>query len=265
MKVALDGVEETMLIPLCIKAEETKRPNPRIRDVRAVEMINRIDYDFSKFEKKRFSYGGVIARTVIIDREARKFITSYPDAVCINVGCGLDARFYRVDNGRIDWYDLDLPRVMALREGLLPEDERVHRISFSALDEQWAVHVNAGGRPVLIIMEGLLMYFTEDEVRRLLAVLKRHFPGCSILAELTPEFVAKNGKRHETVGKTGAVFRWGVGSGKDVERLCDGLSLTEEWSLNTEMKKYELLFRIIFSLPIVKGFNNRIALYRMVS
>lgn len=113
MKVMLDGVEETMLIPLLIKADETKRPNPHIRDEKAVEMVSRIDYDFSKFKNKSMSHAGVIARTVMIDRETRKFISSHPDAVCITVGCGLDARFYRMDNGRIDWYDLDLSNVIA--------------------------------------------------------------------------------------------------------------------------------------------------------
>jgi len=263
VQVKLEGVEETMLIPLLIKAEETKRPSPRIRDEKAVEMVSRIDYDFSKFKNKSFSHAGVVARTVIIDRETQKFISFHPDAVCITVGCGLDARFYRMDNGRIDWYDLDLSNVMNVRNQLLPEQERVHRLAFSAFDEQWAAVVDAKGRPVLIIMEGLLMYFTEDEVRQLFGILKRNFPGGTILAELMPKMAIKGEKHHDTVSKTSATFKWGVKDGKDAEKLCKGITLTDDWSLNTEMKKYGLVFWLFGTLPMTKNFNDRIAVFRL--
>lgn len=263
MKVKLQGVEETMLIPLLIKSEETRRSNPRIRDEKAVEMVSCIDYDFSKFKNKSFSHAGVIARTVIIDRETQRYISAHPDAVCITVGCGLDARFYRMDNGLIDWYDLDLSAVMDVRGQLLPEKERVHRLAFSALDESWAAQVVVKGRPVLIIIEGLLMYFTEAEVRKLFEILKRNFPGSTVLAELMPQLSVKGEKHHDTVSKTNAGFKWGVNDGRDVEKLCNGITLTEEWSLNTEMKKYGLVFWLFGTLPMTKNFNDRIAVYRL--
>lgn len=263
MKVKLQGVEETMLIPLLIKAEEAKSPKPRVRDEKAVEMVSRIDYDFSKFKNKSFSHAGVIARTVIIDRETRKFISAHPNAICITVGCGLDARFYRMDNGLIDWYDLDLSAVMDVRGQLLPEQDRVHRLAFSALDEKWAAQVDVKGRPVLIIIEGLLMYFTETEVKQLLRILKQNFPGGTILAELMPQLSVKGEKHHDTVSKTSASFKWGVRDGHDVEKLCEGVILSDEWSLNTEMTKYGLVFWIFGTLPLIKNFNDRIAVYRL--
>ena len=263
MQVKLEGVEETMLIPLLIKAEETKRPSPRIRDEKAVEMVSRIDYDFSKFKNKSFSHAGVVARTVIIDRETQKFISFHPDAVCITVGCGLDARFYRMDNGRIDWYDLDLSNVMDVRIQLLLEQGRVHRLAFSAFEEKWTAEVVVKGRPILIILEGLLMYFTEEEVRQLFGILKRNFPGGTVLAELMPAMLVNHGNQHETVKKTGANFRWGVKDASEVERFYKGIALIDEWSFNTEMKKYGLRFRLFGTLPMTKNFNNRLAVYRL--
>ena len=47
----LRGVEETMLIPLVIKANETMRCNPRIKDSKAVEIIKKLDIDISKYDK----------------------------------------------------------------------------------------------------------------------------------------------------------------------------------------------------------------------
>ena len=43
-----------------------------------------------------------------------------PQAAVVHLGCGLDTRFERVDNGQVEWFDLDIPDVMALRESLIP-------------------------------------------------------------------------------------------------------------------------------------------------
>lgn len=76
-------------------------------------------------------------------------------------------------------------------------------------------------KPVLIILEGILMYFEADEVMQLLAMLKKHFPGCTILAEIMHPFVATQTKHHDTVKNTSAVFKWGIRTGKDMERICE--------------------------------------------
>ena len=107
MKIKLSGVSETLLIPLWARAEETKRADGLIRDDFAVQLVEQIDYDFAKFSRAKHSQTGVAVRSYILDHETTAFIEQHPDAVCINLACGLDTRFYRVDNGKIDWYNLD--------------------------------------------------------------------------------------------------------------------------------------------------------------
>ena len=101
-----------MLITLWAKATELKQQNPLLRDEKAAEIISKIDYDFSKFKKAKFSQAGVS----LIDGETRKFITAHPDAVVIQLGAGLDARYERLGCPEVThWYELDLPEVMRLR------------------------------------------------------------------------------------------------------------------------------------------------------
>lgn len=114
----LKGVEETMLIPLVIKANETLRDNARIKDEKAVEVVRKLNIDTEKYDKF-MSHEGVIARTILFDDTVKYYIEKYPDAVCISVGCGFDNRFERVDNGKIRWYDLDLPNVIEARKSFL--------------------------------------------------------------------------------------------------------------------------------------------------
>ena len=86
MKTKLSGVEETLLIPLWARAEETKRPDGLIRDDFAVRLVEQIDYDFSKFARAKYSQAGVAVRSYIFDHETSAFIEKHPDAVCIRVG-----------------------------------------------------------------------------------------------------------------------------------------------------------------------------------
>lgn len=44
--------------------------------------------------------GGVVARTVVLDELVSDFIRKNPDCTVVNIACGLDTRFYRMDNGK---------------------------------------------------------------------------------------------------------------------------------------------------------------------
>lgn len=87
MKVSLESVQETLLIPLIARVNETKQKNPRVVDKNAVEIVSKLDYDFTKINSGA-SNQGVIARTMILDRETQAFIDKNPNAVCISIGCG---------------------------------------------------------------------------------------------------------------------------------------------------------------------------------
>lgn len=132
MTANLGVVQETMLIPLVIKANETLRQKARIRDEKAVEIMKQLQMDTEKYDKF-MSHEGVVARTIMFDQALKQFLEKYPEAVCVNLGCGLDARFYRVDNGRILWYDIDLPDAMTVRKQFFTESDRVHQIAGSIL------------------------------------------------------------------------------------------------------------------------------------
>lgn len=51
---------------------------------------------------------------------------AHPEGLVVNLGAGLDTRFYRLDNGTITWIDIDLPEVVAfspepIRRRLTPD------------------------------------------------------------------------------------------------------------------------------------------------
>lgn len=161
MEKKLQGVPETMLIPLWARAEETKQADPIIREDMAAALVSRIDYDFSRFKGAWLTQVGVSVRTMLLDRAVRDFLQRRPGAVVINLGAGLDTRYERLKDDSIiyRWYDLDLTEAIAFRRQFFTENDENICISKSVFDESWFDDVEAADRPLLIIAEGLFMYF----------------------------------------------------------------------------------------------------------
>lgn len=241
MNINLGDIETTALIPVAIKANETLRKNPRVRDEVAVEMIKTLGIDTKPFDKF-MSHEGVIARTVMLDRMVNDFVAKNPSAVIVNMACGFDNRFSRVDNGRVFWFDLDLPDSIEVRKKVFPKREREEMISGSVLENGWCERVlseiKKTNSKVLFLAEGLFMYLTFDEIKKLLSVLKENFPTGTLIAEQNNPLMVKNQKYHDTVKNTNAVFKSGTWSGQEIADLCEGLRFVEEHSFNEEMKKH---------------------------
>ncbi|MEV5554896.1 class I SAM-dependent methyltransferase [Nonomuraea wenchangensis] len=184
----LIGVQKTLTPVLKAKALDNRLPDPILGDVYAERVMRRLDPDY---DRRRFgtSQVGLVAvvRSRAHDHWARAFLAEHRDAVVLHLGCGLDARAYRLDPpSTVDWYDLDYPAVIELRRRLLPPRDQHHRlIGTDVTDLAWLEDVPRG-RPVLMIAEGLVPYLTEEDVRRLLTSVVDAFPSGQIQFDTVP-------------------------------------------------------------------------------
>jgi O-methyltransferase involved in polyketide biosynthesis len=159
----LSGVPETLLIPLYIRAKESQRPDAMLKDDLAIAVVEQLDYDFTCIKLQGHDELAIILRPREFDRFARDFLAAYPDGIIVHIGCGLDTRFERVDNGRVEWYDLDLPNVIELRRKLISEQSgRYHLLNISVFDPAWLDLVREHRpRSFLFLAEGVFPYFEE--------------------------------------------------------------------------------------------------------
>ncbi len=260
MKEQFAAVESTMLIPLMIKANETKSKDPRIIDNKAVEIIETLEINDPNLDKF-MSHEGVIARTILFDKAVSEYINEHPNATCINLACGLDDRFSRVDNGTITWYDIDLESVIKVRKEFFEQSDRRKIISASMLDESWPNTIESNG-DVLIIMEGVLMYFSKEEVKKVFEIIGNSFKKSTIIVELMCKKAAQMSSKHDTVKHTNATFKWGVDHGSEIADMFTNLELLSDTSFNVEMKKHSIRGWLFANLPIIKKLNNRIAIFK---
>ena len=173
MDLKIGDIQETALITLAIRASETDRPNARIKDLKAKEIIDTLGVDVSKYDPF-MSHEGVVARTIMYKNQLEALIRQYPDALCINLGCGFDDKFVQVDNGEIAWYDVDLPDILAVRRKIYHDRDRCVMKEGSALESDWTVGLPKRSTTI-VVMEGVLEYFTKDQVATCLNMLCNSF------------------------------------------------------------------------------------------
>jgi O-methyltransferase involved in polyketide biosynthesis len=261
MEQKLTGVPETLLVPLWARAIETKHDNPIIKDEKAVEIMDQIDYDFSKFKNQEPTQVSIAVRTEILDNATKDFIDKYPTATIINIGCGLDTRFLKVDNGKICWYDLDLPEVISIRKQFFSESERHKMIAKSVFDYSWIDDINTNEH-VLIIAEGILMYLTEQEVEDIMGKLAHAFNRAEMLLETTPASLVKQNQKQDLIKdqyQIEAQLQWGIKKGKDIEKLNSHINFIEDWHYFDYHKNRWRIIRWLSLIPTFKDrFGNRI-------
>jgi O-methyltransferase involved in polyketide biosynthesis len=196
-QVQLTGVPETMLWTLYYRATEARRRDAVIRDPKAVELVDAIDYPFEeRFGRAvewQAQWQGLRSRR--FDVEVRRFLRECPGGTVVALGEGLETQFWRVDDGHVRWLTVDLPESASVRERLLPpESDRRRVFAGSALDEAWMDEVDVAAG-VLITAQGLLMYLQPDESRGLIARCARRFPGAEMVFDAAPRWFSSATKK----------------------------------------------------------------------
>jgi len=238
--IKLKNAQETLLLPLWGRAVETQKSEPLLVDKTAHEIIDRIDYDFSTIAKNisEISRIGWVARSLNFDQIITNFLNKHPKATIINIGCGLDTTFERVDNGVILWYDLDLPDVIELRRQFMKEDNRRKFIESSFLDYNWLdklqIHDN-----VLFVAAGVFYFFEEYQVKEFFIKVADLFPGCEIIFDATSSIEMANKmvlKRSKVAEES--FLKWGLKSAKKLESWDERIELVEEFPMFKNIRSH---------------------------
>ena len=228
--VSHDKIAETLLLALNVRAVEARHSNPLLRDERAIQLVDQIDYDFSRFKLNSLDQVAAILRVREFDRLTQQFLSHWPKSTIVHIGCGLDTRFERVDNGLVEWYDLDLPEVISFRQELIPITERTHPVGCSVFDPAWLEVVRSQPKqPCLFLAEGVFPYFTQDQVRKLFLQLADKFPGCELVCDGMSPFMVRLHNLELLASSVGARLHWALKNGREPEAWGNGIHLISEW------------------------------------
>ncbi len=225
----LHGVARTLFVPLACRAIESVRPDAILHDPHAVEVYNALggNPDFL------MGMGGTdvfvtAMRARQFDRFARDFLARNPGGLVVDIGCGLDTRFDRLNDGQLFWLGVDLPEVIELRRQYLPDMERCKTIAQSMLELSWLDEVALSNKPVIFLAEGVFPYFSAADVKPMVMAMASCFPVGELVFDAASPFISRHHNRTSSVLKrSGTRILWDAKNPQELETW--GLRLLDHW------------------------------------
>ena len=247
----LSEVSETLLITAYLRSLETKQ-NGIICDRKSIEIIDRINYDFSKYNSP-INQALIAIRTEVIDEFVQSFIRQHSSVTIVSLGTGLCTRFFRLDNSSTQWIAIDLPQVKPVWDRLIGETEKHQYLAYSVLDLDWITKVKqiASGK-VLFVAEGLLMFLSEIEVKYLITNIKSNFPDSEMIFDSLGIMLARNSKLNSGDLGIDASYQWGIKNLQEIEDWGQGIELLQQWYYLDRHKDRLGLLGWLSYLPILR-------------
>lgn len=258
----MNEVNNTLFIPLYGKAK-VSRQGIILKDPAAERIWSAESFPIRGKSKSRWLAYNMAMRARVFDDWTDAMLRRYPEALVIQIGCGLDSRFVRVCNTYLNWVDCDLPEVIDIRKKYYDETERYHMTAFDASDPDQISSLPESGTAI-VVLEGLSMYLTNEQVRGLFRALEARYANVRILADFYTKFGAKASRFKNPVNDVGVTRLYGI---DDPAKILQGLRIhvQKEYSFTPARLIDELTpaDRIIFRLLFTGGMYRRI--YRLFS
>ncbi len=248
--IPIPDVAETGMLTFYCHVIESRRQQPILYDEKALEVARRLSPLFEKSSSRilRSLAKEQVREELVVhinlrarryDEYAAAFLKENPDGVLVNLGCGMDSRCLRIDNGQMTCFDLDLPEMIAFKRQFYNETDRYALIGASVFDYAWMDQVVLVGKsPVLFMAEGLFMYLDGKKVKELILELQRRFPGSELVCEVVTELFTRKPwdrmvglklNRQLGIGR-GAAFTFGIPNCRALESWGPGIEFLDDWS-----------------------------------
>ncbi|MDH5706461.1 MAG: class I SAM-dependent methyltransferase [Candidatus Aminicenantes bacterium] len=243
----LTDVSKTAIVTLRSHVLESQKNKPIIIDSMAKYCLDKLISSASEDEKVLlFNRKLSSALTSHIAIRARKYdsiindyISKNSSSIVVNLGCGFDTRYWRIDNKKCEYIELDLPEIVEIKKDLLKEHLSYELIACSVLDTSWIDRVTSkGNRNFLLVAEGLFMYLPKVDVINLFKAISERFYHSQIVLEVVTEKYTRGiwkkiiiMKMKQELGfDSGSSYNFGVKNALELESYGNGIKVIDEWS-----------------------------------
>lgn len=205
------------------RALETKRPDALFRDPFAERLAGEqgvhIANTLPDGNKHEWAW---VARTYLFDQFITREIQQGADLV-LNLAAGLDARPYRMElPSQLRWIEVDFPEIIAYKEEKLVHDKPrcvLGRVSLDLADlparRALFARLSKQASRIAVVSEGLLIYFTDEEVASLATDLAQseHVESWSVDLASPGQLKLMQRTTGRQLSQAGAAFKFGPPEG----------------------------------------------------
>jgi len=197
LSIPYGSLQWTSLVSLYARYLEYLKKDSIYKDEISYQIVNQLDYDFTEIKNQidLIKQLTIVIRHVNFEREIKNFIKSFPNTTIIDIGSGFDTLFYRVDNNKIKWFDLDYPEVLNIKKQLIPLNPRYKFIIKPLSDFTWIDDIGSNNNGVFIIIGSLLKYLEKDEIIKLFKNIGIRFPDAELIFDTGSSLLLKEWRR----------------------------------------------------------------------
>ena len=248
----MENVRKTLYIPLYGKAC-VSRKRILLHDAKAEAIWAAEGFPLKGKSASKWLAYYMGMRAAVFDRWVRVKMEVEPEAVVLQLGCGMDSRAERVGTAGYLWFDVDFPEVIAERKRYFPETPRYCMIASDIRDLTWLESIPCG--KAIVVMEGVSMYLRREELEAVLAGLNAHFDGVQLLMDCYTEFAAKASRYKNPINDVGVHQVYGL----DAPEMLKGLPFVREHDMTPEDlicqlgRGERLLFRRLYAGGIARN------------
>ncbi len=170
--------------PLKLLSTWSKKYPELIRDDWASNFVYNNKFNFNKIRTKYTEYRNLVMATSLAacDKSVERYIMEYPNATVVNIGCGLDNMFERLDNGRVQWYSIDSHNTMSVRRAMYGERPREKTIGRTLMDLTWIDELLCGrNKGIIFVCHDELSFCRPYDVKNMLEKIWKKFPGAEFV------------------------------------------------------------------------------------
>jgi len=241
MNVKVGQIAQTAFLTLQCHALDATSDHPLLKDTDSLSILKALKeitglpgIHSNRIKKNLVNHIALRARQY--DLFAKSFMEKHPDAAVVNIGCGLDNRFKRIDNGKIHFYDLDFPDIINIKEKIIPPTSRYRQFAQSVFEFDWMREIKR--EHVFLLAEGVFMYCEPTDVKNLFQQLQVMFTHPEIVFEVfnskwlngwRGKMMAFKMKKELKLGEE-TLFKFGITDSNEIESWNSNYQLIQDWS-----------------------------------
>ena len=224
-------VEDTLFVPMLGRIYAGEHFPNILLDKKALELKSKLPEKLKGQDTQtQYTLMASAVRSTNMDRYIKEFMAREPEGVIVQLGCGLETTFYRDDDGKHTWYEVDLPAVIEYRQHLLGQSDRDHYIAGDAFGVDWieTVRKNHPDAPIMVTASGLFYYFEREKVLELFQLLTGYGHVEMVFDTVNSSGMKRMAKYMEQVGHADDAMYFYVDDGREVAEEVGGSLIKEE-------------------------------------
>jgi O-methyltransferase involved in polyketide biosynthesis len=211
----MNNVNKTLYIPLFGKAYISQK-GIILRDPKAEEIWEKEGFPLKGKSKSKWLAYYMGMRAAVFDRWLGEKMAEDPQTVVLHMGCGMDSRILRVGHREHLWYDVDFPQVISQRRHYYTESEYYRMLGANVADTDWCRDLPRGN--VVVVMEGISMYLSPDQLLGALSALCAHFDRVHLMMDCYTPLAAKASRVKNPINDVGVTQVYGMDDPKAAEQ-----------------------------------------------